>query len=98
MISVVFREKGGLITTNGVGLSNGNKDGTGSMMDDDSSVFGSPAVKRLRLVPPTSERLMLYVRQEPEEVFTALHLVPPSTLALLAAVSQLKESFSESVM
>jgi len=52
------------------------------------SVFNSPSIpKRMRLMPPASERLMLFVKQEPEDSFTPLHLVPPTTLGLLSAVS-----------
>lgn len=47
-------------------------------------------MKRLRSsMPPSSERLMIYVRQEGEDVFTPVHLAPPTTLGLLAAVSLL---------
>jgi len=48
--------------------------------------FGPP-MKRGRMTPPTSERVMLYVRQENEEVYTPLHVVPPTTIGLLNAVS-----------
>ncbi|KAI9582609.1 hypothetical protein GQX74_011826, partial [Glossina fuscipes] len=47
--------------------------------------FG-PALKRGRMTPPTSERVMLYVRQENEDVYTPLHVVPPTTIGLLNAV------------
>lgn len=50
------------------------------------SEFG-PALKRGRITPPTSERVMLYVRQENEDVYTPLHVVPPTTIGLLNAVS-----------
>lgn len=44
--------------------------------------------KRARMsTPPLSERVMLYVRQDTEDVFTALHVVPPTTQGLLHAVS-----------
>ncbi|XP_035714721.1 protein grainyhead isoform X3 [Folsomia candida] len=44
-------------------------------------------MKRLRSsMPPSSERLMIYVRQEGEDVFTPVHLAPPTTLGLLAAL------------
>ena len=33
------------------------------------------------------DRVMLYVRQEAEEIFTPLHVVPPSVQGLLNAVS-----------
>lgn len=49
------------------------------------SEFGPP-MKRGRMTPPTSERVMLYVRQENEDVYTPLHVVPPSTIGLLNAV------------
>lgn len=44
--------------------------------------------KRARTAtPPLSERVMLYVRQDTEDVYTALHVVPPTTQGLLHAVS-----------
>uniref|UniRef100_A0A1I8QEK7 Grh/CP2 DB domain-containing protein n=1 Tax=Stomoxys calcitrans TaxID=35570 RepID=A0A1I8QEK7_STOCA len=49
------------------------------------SEFGPP-MKRGRMTPPTSERVMLYVRQENEDVYTPLHVVPPSTIGLLNAI------------
>ncbi|XP_075167129.1 grainy head isoform X2 [Haematobia irritans] len=48
------------------------------------SEFGPP-MKRGRMTPPTSERVMLYVRQENEDVYTPLHVVPPTTIGLLNA-------------
>ncbi|KAI8127550.1 Protein grainyhead [Lucilia cuprina] len=47
--------------------------------------FGPP-LKRGRMTPPTSERVMLYVRQENEDVYTPLHVVPPTTIGLLNAI------------
>ncbi|XP_017782839.1 PREDICTED: protein grainyhead isoform X2 [Nicrophorus vespilloides] len=35
--------------------------------------------------PPLNERVMLYVRQESDDVYTPLHVVPPSTAGLLNA-------------
>lgn len=49
--------------------------------------FGQPVIKRQRMTPPLSERVMLYVRQENEDVYTPLHVVPPTTMGLLNAVS-----------
>lgn len=46
-----------------------------------------PPMKRGRMTPPTSERVMLFVRQENEEIYTPLHVVPPTTIGLLNAVS-----------
>lgn len=54
----------------------------------DGTVF-SPPLKRPKIMsaPPHNERVMLYVRQEGDEVYTPLHVVPPSTQGLLNAVS-----------
>lgn len=49
--------------------------------------FGQPVIKRQRMTPPLNERVMLYVRQDNEDVFTPLHVVPPTTIGLLNAVS-----------
>lgn len=44
--------------------------------------------KRARTsTPPLSERVMLYVRQDAEDVYTPLHVVPPTTQGLMHAVS-----------
>lgn len=50
------------------------------------SEYGVP-IKRQRISPPLSERVMLYVRQDNEDVYTALHVVPPTTNGLISAVS-----------
>lgn len=47
----------------------------------------APQIKRQRMSPPLSERVMLYVRQDNEDVYTPLHVVPPTTVGLLNAVS-----------
>lgn len=52
----------------------------------DGTVFSSPPIKRPKMVPPLSERVMLYVRQESEDVYTPLHVVPPTTTGLLNAI------------
>ncbi|XP_052123729.1 protein grainyhead-like isoform X2 [Frankliniella occidentalis] len=36
--------------------------------------------------PPLAERVMLYVRQDPEDVYTPLHVVPPTAQGLLNAI------------
>ncbi|XP_058122240.1 protein grainyhead [Anopheles ziemanni] len=51
-----------------------------------SMVDFSPQIKRQRMTPPLSERVMLYVRQESEDVYTPLHVIPPSTVGLLNAI------------
>jgi len=45
-----------------------------------------PPEKRPRLMPPTTERIMIYVKQESEEAFTALHLKPPTIQGLITAL------------
>lgn len=66
-----------------------------SALTTDGNVF-SPPLKRTKLMavgpgsagpPPLNERVMLYVRQDNEEVYTPLHVVPPTTAGLLNAVS-----------
>uniref|UniRef100_A0A336L8S3 CSON006426 protein n=1 Tax=Culicoides sonorensis TaxID=179676 RepID=A0A336L8S3_CULSO len=52
---------------------------------DAISDFGVP-MKRPRMTPPLSERVMLYVRQDNEDVYTPLHVVPPTQMGLLNAI------------
>lgn len=56
------------------------------------SDYGVP-VKRQRITPPLSERVMLYVRQDNEDVYTPLHVVPPTTNGLINAVSKSWQTF-----
>ena len=42
--------------------------------------------KRPRIIPPVSERIMVYVRQETEDVYTPLHLIPPTVTGLIASI------------
>lgn len=42
--------------------------------------------KRPKLYPPITERVMIYVRQETEDSYTALHLVPPTVPGLIRAI------------
>ncbi|XP_046662344.1 protein grainyhead isoform X3 [Homalodisca vitripennis] len=46
----------------------------------------SPPLKRPKMVPPLNERVMLYVRQDAEDVYTPLHVAPPTTTGLLNAI------------
>jgi len=48
--------------------------------------YSDPKPKRARMIPPTSERIMIYVRQETEEMYTPLHLVPPSVPGLISSI------------
>ncbi|OWA51832.1 Protein grainyhead [Hypsibius exemplaris] len=45
-----------------------------------------PPPKRMKIVPSASERIMLYVRKETDDVYTALHLMPPTTKGLVQAI------------
>jgi len=45
-----------------------------------------PETKRPRIIPPVSERIMVYVRQETEDVYTPLHLIPPTVAGLIASI------------
>ncbi|XP_037043523.1 protein grainyhead isoform X4 [Bradysia coprophila] len=59
-----------------------------SLVQQQSSImsdFGPPTIKRQRMTPPLNERVMLYVRQDNEDVYTPLHVVPPTTIGLLNA-------------
>lgn len=51
------------------------------------SDYGVP-IKRQRITPPLNERVMLYVRQDNEDVYTPLHVIPPTTNGLISAVSK----------
>ncbi|CAL4066675.1 unnamed protein product, partial [Meganyctiphanes norvegica] len=64
-----------------LGLTNGG-------IDSPMTEVFSHVAKRSRLTPPLSERLMLYVRQDGENVYTPLHLVPPNTQGLHQAIEQ----------
>jgi transcription factor CP2-like protein len=67
------------------------KDGIidGANLSTDGTVFSSPPIKRAKMMaaPSLNERVMLYVRQETDDVYTPLHVVPPTTQGLLNAVS-----------
>lgn len=68
-----------------------NSDKKDHIMLDNSTMlneYGVP-IKRQRITPPLSERVMLYVRQDNEDVYTPLHVVPPTTQGLVNAVSQI---------
>ncbi|XP_073999665.1 grainy head isoform X3 [Rhodnius prolixus] len=64
---------------------NDKKDEALTAAAESGVVFSSPPLKRPKLVPPLNERVMLYVRQESEDVYTPLHIVPPTTTGLLNA-------------
>ena len=43
-----------------------------------SNANSQPEPKRRKVLPPPDTRMVVYVRQENEEIFTPLHLVPPT--------------------
>ena len=47
---------------------------------------GLAEVKRRKTTPPTDARMVVYVRQENEEIYTPLHLVPPTVPGLARAI------------
>ncbi|XP_029343777.1 protein grainyhead isoform X2 [Acyrthosiphon pisum] len=69
-----------------------------SGLTTDGTVFSSPPNKRTKLqVPPINERVMLYVRQEAEDVYTPLHVIPPTTQGLLNAHGLFSDIFTFSL-
>ena len=50
------------------------------------SLGRSSDIKRRKTVPPTDTRMVVYVRQENEEIYTPLHLVPPTVPGLARAI------------
>lgn len=64
-----------------------------SLVQNNVNDYGQPVIKRQRMTPPINERVMLYVRQDNEDVYTPLHVVPPTTMGLLNAVSISNQNF-----
>jgi transcription factor CP2-like protein len=59
--------------------------GNGMHQNHTLSLHGLPE-KRARILPSTSERIMIYVKQDSELAFTALHLKPPTIQGLILAL------------
>ncbi|CAG0883984.1 unnamed protein product [Darwinula stevensoni] len=70
------------------GLGGAGPEATPVMAEHLPPPVGTCAIpmKRLKMIPPVTERLMLYVRQDGERVYTPLHLTPPSLVGLLNAI------------
>jgi len=52
-----------------------------------NGVVESPSdIKRRKTIPPPETRMVVYVRQENEEIYTPLHLVPPTVPGLARAI------------
>jgi len=47
---------------------------------------GQIDIKRRKTIPPPETRMVVYVRQENEEIYTPLHLVPPTVPGLARAI------------
>ena len=69
-------------------LFNGNVLATNAaVLKHNGPVPESPLdIKRRKTVPPTDSRMVVYVRQENEEIYTPLHLVPPTVPGLARAI------------
>ena len=52
----------------------------------DSTQISGGDIKRRKTVPPSDSRMVVYVRQENEEIYTPLHLVPPTVPGLARAI------------
>ena len=68
-------------------LFNGNVLATNAAVLKHNGVPESPLdIKRRKTVPPPDTRMVVYVRQENEEIYTPLHLVPPTVPGLARAI------------
>jgi len=57
-----------------------------SILKSNSTGTAQPEPKRRKVLPPPESRMVVYVRQENEEIFTPLHLVPPTVPGLARAI------------
>jgi len=57
-----------------------------SILKSNSVSTAQPEPKRRKVLPPPETRMVVYVRQENEEIFTPLHLVPPTVPGLARAI------------
>lgn len=57
-----------------------------SILKSNTATSGQPEPKRRKVLPPPETRMVVYVRQENEEIFTPLHLVPPTVPGLARAI------------
>ena len=74
MLSAPVVPGASILKQNGAGQPNGQ------------DPLGSGDIKRRKTVPPTDTRMVVYVRQENEEIYTPLHLVPPTVPGLARAI------------
>jgi len=57
-----------------------------SILKSNTAITAQPEAKRRKVLPPPESRMVVYVRQENEEIFTPLHLVPPTVPGLARAI------------
>jgi len=57
-----------------------------SILKSNTATTAQPEAKRRKVLPPPESRMVVYVRQENEEIFTPLHLVPPTVPGLARAI------------
>jgi hypothetical protein len=58
--------------------------------------LASPPAKRAKIYPV--DRILIYVRQPQEEIFTPLHISPPSVEGLLLAVRKHLNAINDSTL
>ncbi len=70
----------GIVTqqTSGFASSIVSSTGSGSVIGSSTAVKQITDVGRRKAYPPSDARMVVYVRQENEEIYTPLHLVPPT--------------------
>jgi len=58
-----------------------------SVLKQNGNALEAPSdIKRRKTIPPPETRMVVYVRQENEEIYTPLHLVPPTVPGLARAI------------
>jgi len=60
--------------------------GPGVSVLKSNAAVAEQGFKRRKVLPPPESRMVVYVRQENEEIFTPLHLVPPTVPGLARAI------------
>jgi len=57
-----------------------------SVLKQNGTLEAPSDIKRRKTIPPPETRMVVYVRQENEEIYTPLHLVPPTVPGLARAI------------
>jgi len=66
--------------------NNSGSGGAGLSLLKNNCVMSEQALRRRKAFPPPETRMVVYVRQENEEIYTPLHLVPPTVPGLARAI------------